>query len=83
MFFCHFRKVFKNTFFTELLRVTACDIQMQVVPIYDLNLSLQFVAINFTFSLLWVSTLALALMLPDFLFYDGRVIFSQGLQDHL
>ena len=27
---------------------------MQVVEIYDLNLSLQFVAINFTFFLLWV-----------------------------
>ena len=55
-------KIFKNTFFTEHLRVTAADIRMQVVVIYNLNLSLQFVAINFEFSrwpcfnVAWIST---------------------------
>ena len=62
-----FCEIFKNTFFTEQLRVTASAIRMQVVVIYNENLSLQFVTINFTFSLLWVNTLAYASMLPEFL----------------
>ena len=34
--------MFKNTFFTEHFHVTNSDIWMQVVVIYNLNLSLQF-----------------------------------------
>ena len=48
MFSCEFCEIFKNTFFTEHLRVTASDIRMQVVVIYNLNLSWQFLRINFT-----------------------------------
>ena len=48
MFSCEFCEIFKNTFFTEHLRVTASDIRMQVVVIYNLNLSLQFLTLNFT-----------------------------------
>ena len=62
---------------------TASDILMQVVEIYDLNLYLQFVTINFTFSLLRVFTLVHALMslnfCVDLLF--GRVILSHALQN--
>ena len=65
-FFCEFCEIFKNIFFAGYLRVTASDIRMQVVVIYDLNLSFQFVSINFTFSLLRVFTLAHALMLLNF-----------------
>ena len=39
MFFCEFCKIFKNTFFAEHLRVTASDIRIQAVIIYNLNLS--------------------------------------------
>ena len=60
--FREFCEIFKNTFFAEHLRVTASDVRMQVVVIYNLNLFLQFVTINFTFSLLRVFTLAYALM---------------------
>ena len=35
VFSCEFCKIFKNTFFTEQLRVTASDIRMQVVLIYN------------------------------------------------
>ena len=63
--------------------MTASDILMQVVEIYDLNLYLQFVTINFTFSLLRVFTLVHALMslnfCVDLLF--GRVILSHALQN--
>ena len=52
MFFCEFCEIFKNTFLTEHLRVTASDIRIQVVVKYNLDLSLQFVTINFTFSVL-------------------------------
>ena len=45
---CDFCKIFKN----KKLRVTAFEIRMQVVVIYNENLSLQFVTINFTFSIL-------------------------------
>ena len=73
----------KNTFFAEHLRVTASVICMRVAPICNLNLYLQFVSINFTFSLLRVFTLAHALMslnfCVDLLF--GRVILSHALQD--
>ena len=49
MTFCEFCEIFENTFFAEHLRMTASDIRMQVVAIYNLNLFLQFVTINFTF----------------------------------
>ena len=61
VFFCEFYEIFKNTFFAEHHRVTASDIRVQVVVIYDLNLSLQLVAINLTFFLLRLFTLAHAL----------------------
>ena len=83
MTFCEFCEVFKDTFFAEHLRVTASDIRMQVIVIYNLNLFLQFVAANFTFSLLRVFTLAHALMSLNFcvdLFF-GRAILSHALQD--
>ena len=83
MTFCEFCEIFKNPFFAEHLRVTASDIRMQVVVIYNLNLILQFATINFTYSLLRVFTLAHALMslnfCVDLLF--GRVILSHALQD--
>ena len=34
-FSCEFREIFKSTFFTEQLRVTASDIQLQVAVIYS------------------------------------------------
>ena len=58
VFFCEISGIFKKTVFAEHLRVTASDIRMQEVVIYNLNLSLQFVTINFAFSLLRVFTLA-------------------------
>ena len=64
--FCEFCEIFKNTFFAEHLRVTASDIRMQVVVIYNLNLFLQFVTIYFTFSLRQVFTLVHALMPLNF-----------------
>ena len=83
MTFCEFCEIFKNTFFAEHLRVTASDIRMQVVVIYNLNLFLQFVTTIFTFSVLRVFMLAHALMslnfCVDLLF--GRVILSHALQD--
>ena len=48
VFSCEFSEIFKNSFFSEHLRLTASDIKKQVVVIYNLNLSLQFVKINFT-----------------------------------
>ena len=69
---------------TPFSQMTASDIRMQVVVIYNLNLSLQFVTINFTFSLLRVFTLPHDLMslnfCVDLLF--GRVILSHTLEDH-
>ena len=47
----NFCKIFKNIFFTEYLQVTASDIRMQVVAIYNLNLPLQFLTINFNSSM--------------------------------
>ena len=38
LLFCEFCKIFKNTFFTEHLRVIASDIRMQVVVIYNFSL---------------------------------------------
>ena len=83
MLFCEFWETFKNTFFTEHLRVTASDIRMQVVEIYHLNLSLQFVTMNFTFFLLRVFPLAHDLMSLNFCIdlLFGRVILSHALQD--
>ena len=60
-FSVNFAKIFKNMFCAEHLQVTASDIRMQVAVIYNLNLSLQFVTINFKFSLQRVFTLAHAL----------------------
>ena len=81
-----FRWILRNiqeNLFRRHHQVTASDIRMQVVLIYNLNLSLQFVTINFTFSLLQVFTLANTLMslsfCIDLLF--GRVILSHVLQD--
>ena len=81
--FCEFCEIFKSTFFVEHLRVTASDIRIQVVVIYNLNLFLQFVTINFTFSLLRVFTLVHALMSLNFCvdLIFGRVILSHALQD--
>ena len=58
---------FAKVFFIEHIRVSASDIRMQLVVIYDLNISLQFVLINFTFSFLLFFTLAYASMVPEFL----------------
>ena len=44
----NFVKYLTTHFLTEHLRVTASDIRMQVVVIYNLNLSLQFLTLNFT-----------------------------------
>ena len=52
VFLSEFCDLFKNIFLTEHIQVTASDVQMQVVVIYNLNLFLQFVKINFSFSLL-------------------------------
>ena len=83
MFFCEFCEIFKKIFFAEHLQVTAFDIPMQVVLNYNLNLSLQFVTTNFTFSLLRVFTLAHTLMSLNFCIdlLFGRVILSHALQD--
>ena len=35
MFSCEFREIFKKSFFTEQLRVTASDIPVQEVVIYN------------------------------------------------
>ena len=48
VFSCKFCEILKKTFFTGHFQVTASDIGMQVVVIYNLNLSSQFVAMNFT-----------------------------------
>ena len=63
--------------------MTASDIRIQVVVIYNLDLSFKFVAMNFTFSLLRLFTLAHALMSPNFCvdLLFGRVILSHVLQD--
>ena len=37
VFFYEFCEIFKNPFLTERLRVTASDIRLQVVVIYNLN----------------------------------------------
>ena len=50
--FCEFCEIFKNTNFTEHLWVTVSHIWMQAVVISNLNLSLQFMTINFKCSLL-------------------------------
>ena len=83
MTFCEFYEIFKNTFFAEHLRVTASDIRMQVVIIYDLNLFLHFVTTNFTFSVLRVFTLAHALWSLNFCvgLLFGMVILSHALRD--
>ena len=73
--------MFKNTFFAKHLRVTAFNIRMQVVVIYNLNLSLQFVTISITFSLLRVFLLVHALMSLNFCvnLLFGRIILSHAL----
>ena len=83
MFSCEFCEIFKNTFLTEKLQVTASDIRMQVVVIYTLNLSLQFVSINFTFLSYefsrWRMFQCRLNFCIDFVF--GKIIFSHVLQD--
>ena len=70
-------------FFTKYLPVTASDISVQRVVIYNLNLSLKFITINLTFSLLWVLTLGHASMSPEFLLrFVFWVSFSHALQEH-
>ena len=51
VFSVNFAKFLRTPFSQDILRVTALDILMQIT-IYNVNLSLQFVTINFTFSLL-------------------------------
>ena len=65
MFSCESCEIFQNTFFTEQFRMNAPDILMQVVVIYNLNLPLQFVALNFIF--LGIFTLVHASMSPELL----------------
>ena len=48
VFLWKFCEILKNTFFTKDLQVTASDVRTQVIVIYNLNLSLQFVTISFT-----------------------------------
>ena len=48
MFSCKFCDIFKSIFFIKHFSLTASDIQMKVVVIYNLNLSLLFVTINCT-----------------------------------
>ena len=74
-FYVNFCEIFKNIFFTEHLRATAYAIRMQIAVIYNSNPSFQFVTINFTFSLMWVFTLAHSSMLPEFL---QRFVFRWG-----
>ena len=75
VFSSDFCKILKNIFFTEQLRVTASDTRMQVFVIHNLNLSFQFVTINFKFCLLQIFTLAHASMLLEFL---QRFVFWQN-----
>ena len=74
---------------TKILEITGDNLKENifgyVVVIYDVNLSLWFVRINFNFFLLSVFILAHALMsLYNFCFdlFFGKVIFSHALQDH-
>ena len=62
----NFARFLGTIFFAEHLRVTASDIRMQIAVICNLNLSLQFVTIDFTFSVLRVFTLAHVLMSLNF-----------------
>ena len=81
MFFPEFSEISENIFFPEHLRVTASDIHIQVVAIYNLNLSLQFLTKNIF--LLWLFTQEHSLMLLNF-FVDlifGWVILYHALQD--
>ena len=82
MFSSEFCEIFKNTFFTEYLRVTVFDIRMQVVVIYNLDQSLQFVTVNF--ALFFVFNLVHASMSPEFLhpFVFRFVIFRHTLQEN-
>ena len=64
----------KTPFFTGHHLVTAADIRIQVIVTYNLNLSLQFVTINFEFS--W-PMLQCSLNFCINLFF-GRVVFSNA-----
>ena len=68
---------------TDWERCFSVNIRMQVDVIYNLNRSLQFQTINFTFSLLRIFTLAHDLMSLNFCvgLLFGRVILSHALQD--
>ena len=78
MFFWELCKIFKNTFFTEHLPMTPSDIQMQVVLIYNLNLSLQFLVINFEFSR-WPMLQCLLNFYINLFF--GRLFLTMSLRD--
>ena len=78
-FFCEFCEIFKNTFFTEHLRVNAFDIRVRVDVVYNFHLSLQFVTIKCKVFTLGMLQFCLNYCV-DLLF--DRVIFSHALQDH-
>ena len=65
-----------KVFFCEFLPVTTSDILMQIVVIYKLNISLQFVMINFARWRMLQSRLNFCIDL-----FFGRVIFSHAMQD--
>ena len=78
VFLWKFCEIFKNTFFTKHFWVTASDIRVQVVAIYNLNLSLQFVTINFTLSCKFSCWSMIPCHLNFYIdLFFGKVIFSQ------
>ena len=70
---CKICEIFKNILFTEHCHVTS-DIRMQVVVIYNFNLSLQFCS-DKLYTLTRVFTLVYASMSPEFL---HRFVFRLG-----
>ena len=76
MFSGEFCEIFKIAFITEHLRVTASDIWMQVVVIYNLNLSLQFLTINFT---LFCEFSRWLMLLCRLVMFQTSICFSVGL----
>ena len=68
----NFAKSLKTPFSTDHLRENTSDTRMQIVVLYNLNLSLQYVTINFTISLVRVFTLPHASISSQFL---RRLIF--------
>ena len=77
VFSCEFCEILRNIFFTEHIRASASDIRMQVVVIYNLNLSLQFVTINFTLLCKFSRWPMLQCRLNFYIrLFFGRVMFS-------